>query len=506
MEAGMTIHESSVNFRNLIQNLAGMYPYGIREIALVETIANALDAKAEKISILWDKDENVLVIQDNGNGMNKKTFVKYHDFAISLKSRGSGIGFAGLGAKIAFNFAQRVITETRSLDYERGSNWYLKGDRLIWEEIPVRKLSETGTYVEIHFNKSRNPLYRDTKEIISIVERHYTPLFIRQLHTFYSKVGIYSSNLHFYVDDLEIPIISIPEDKKLNSFEPMLLRDKKRIDRGIGYFALSSEELTEDERGIALSTYGKVIKREFLNIYPSKYTDKIMGIIEIPQLIMCLTTSKTDLNRKGSEWRSIRKIYGRAQDKFKDWLDNFGALPTIKAARTEASKLERTVRQILGSLPEIESFFRGPYRRKDVFVSGSSGTPASSAEGIQATFPEGGQGVKGSEAVSDEGTDDGKRIDENLQGEKKALPISRKSRTGPRIEWIDSPGREELGWVDQGSIYINEGHPAYKRAERQYKSYHDLLSVAIAIARYANKTDIEAFDLLNQFFSIWGRL
>ncbi|GAI11129.1 unnamed protein product, partial [marine sediment metagenome] len=133
----------------------------------------------------------------------------------SLKSRGSGIGFAGLGAKIAFNSAQRVITETRSSDYERGSNWYLKGERLIWEEIPVRKLSETGTYVEIHFNKSKNPLYRDTKGIISIVERHYTPLFIRQLHTFYSKVGIYSSNLHFYVDGLEIPITTLSSKSRL---------------------------------------------------------------------------------------------------------------------------------------------------------------------------------------------------------------------------------------------------------------------------------------------------
>jgi len=502
----MAIHESSVNFRNLIQNLAGMYPYGIREIVLVETIANSLDAQAERISITWDKDENVLVIQDNGNGMDKKTFVKYHDFAISLKSRGSGIGFAGLGAKIAFNSAQRVITETRSLDYERGSNWYLKGERLIWEEIPARKLSETGTYVEIHFNKSKNRLYRDTEEIISIVERHYTPLFIRELHAFYSKVGIYSSNLHFYIDDLEIPIISIPTDKKLDFFKPILLKDKGRIDRGIGYFALTSEELTEDERGIALSAYGKVIKREFLNIYPSKHTDKIMGIIEIPQLIMCLTTSKTDFNKKSSEWRSIRKIYGRAQDEFKDWLDNLGALPTIKAARAEASKLERTVRQILSSLPEIEGFFTGPYRRKDVFVSDSSGTPASSAEGIQATFPQGGGGVKGSEAVSDKGIDNGKRIDEKSQGEKKASPISRKSRTGPRIVWVDSPGREELGWIDQGIIYINEGQPAYKRAERQYKYYHDLVSVAVAIARYANKTDIEPFDLLSQFFSIWGRL
>ena len=264
--------------------------------------------------------------------------------------------------------------------------------------------------------------------------------------------------------------------------------------------------MPDDERGIAISTYGKVIKREFLNIYPSQYTDKITGIIEVPQLIMCLTTSKTDFNKKGREWRPIRKIYEEAQNEFKNWLNNLGALPTIKTSRSEASKLERTIRQIINSLPEIEDFFRGPYRKKDVLTSSSSGISASSTEGIQITFPEGGLGTKGSETIPDKGTDNGKRIDKNLQGEKKASPISRKSRTGPRIEWIDSPGRDELGWVDQGIIYINEGHPAYKRAEKQYKYYHDLVSIAIAIARYTDKTDIEAFELLNRFFSVWGKL
>jgi len=68
----MATHQSNVNFKSLIQDLAGMYLYEIREIVLVETIANDLDAKAEKINIFFDKNENVLVIQDNGNGMDKK--------------------------------------------------------------------------------------------------------------------------------------------------------------------------------------------------------------------------------------------------------------------------------------------------------------------------------------------------------------------------------------------------------------------------------------------------
>lgn len=63
---------------------------------------------------------------------------------------------------------------------------------------------------------------------------------------------------------------------------------------------------------------------------------------------------------------------------------------------------------------------------------------------------------------------------------------------------VNCPTRHEAAWIDEGIIYINEGHPAYKRAGRQYKYYHDLVSVAIAIARYTNKTNKDSF--LNQNF------
>jgi len=41
----MSIHESSVNFQNLIRDLAEIYPFDVDEVVLVELIANSLDAK-----------------------------------------------------------------------------------------------------------------------------------------------------------------------------------------------------------------------------------------------------------------------------------------------------------------------------------------------------------------------------------------------------------------------------------------------------------------------------
>lgn len=63
---------------------------------------------------------------------------------------------------------------------------------------------------------------------------------------------------------------------------------------------------------------------------------------------------------------------------------------------------------------------------------------------------------------------------------------------------VNCPARYKSAWIDEGIIYINEGHPAYKHAGRQYKYYHDVVSVAIAIARYTNKINKDSF--LNQNF------
>ena len=86
-------------------------------------VANALDAKASEISISWDSRQHVLIVKDNGNGMDLEAFEQYHDFTTELKPRGTGIGFAGVGAKISFNIASQVITETRCAGVVNASDW-----------------------------------------------------------------------------------------------------------------------------------------------------------------------------------------------------------------------------------------------------------------------------------------------------------------------------------------------------------------------------------------------
>ncbi len=62
---------------NNIRNFVEMYPYLPVEAALIEAVANCLDANATNIAISTFKDQegkSVLKVEDNGKGMTKDEF------------------------------------------------------------------------------------------------------------------------------------------------------------------------------------------------------------------------------------------------------------------------------------------------------------------------------------------------------------------------------------------------------------------------------------------------
>ena len=152
LEVRVKEHHSKVNFRKLVQDLADMYNDATFDVVLTELVANALDAKASEISTNWDAERRILVVVDDGNGMDPDAFEQYHDFAAEIKARGDGIGFAGVGAKISFNIADRVVTETRCNEIENASDWKWYDDgSLRWIPIPSHHLKANGTRVEVRF-------------------------------------------------------------------------------------------------------------------------------------------------------------------------------------------------------------------------------------------------------------------------------------------------------------------------------------------------------------------
>ncbi|MBU2495479.1 MAG: hypothetical protein KJ935_03125, partial [Candidatus Omnitrophica bacterium] len=68
----------------------------------------------------------------------------------------------------------------------------------------------------------------------------------------------------------------------------------------------------------------------------------------------------------------------------------------------------------------------------------------------------------------------------------------------------NAPERKELGWLVENTIWINEGHPAYRRAMNSAaENYHLLLSVAWVLSGYL-EDEKSPQDFINRFLSGWG--
>lgn len=105
--------ETRVDLQHLLEDLRDAYTGALEETILTEAIANALDSRATRIQLVTNATEASLTIVDDGRGMQRRELARFHDVAASTKTRGEGIGFAGVGIKLGLLVSREVITETR---------------------------------------------------------------------------------------------------------------------------------------------------------------------------------------------------------------------------------------------------------------------------------------------------------------------------------------------------------------------------------------------------------
>src|SRR6266851_4031871 len=144
--------ETRVNLKHLLEDIRDTYPFPIEEAILTELVANALDSGASEIRFSASPKQKTLTVLDNGKGMTPPQLDRYHDIAATTKERGKGIGFAGLGAKLALLIADAVITETRAGMSTNATHWRLEGNsRAPWQLIePAGQISGvSGTAVTL---------------------------------------------------------------------------------------------------------------------------------------------------------------------------------------------------------------------------------------------------------------------------------------------------------------------------------------------------------------------
>src|SRR5687767_7778018 len=188
--------------------------------------------------------------------MQRRELARYHDVAATTKARGEGIGFAGVGIKLGLLVSREVVTETRRGATHVSTRWHLASrHRAPWKWIPPPGLTGArGTAVQLTLENQLSPLL-DAGFLEEMIRRHFEPL----LSTDFDEVlkRHYPSGVAFEVDGRRV----VPEAARQADRAPVSIRlGRRRTPSAVGFLERHERPLPDDQQGIAISTFGKVIK------------------------------------------------------------------------------------------------------------------------------------------------------------------------------------------------------------------------------------------------------
>ena len=169
--------ETRVDLLHLLEDLRDAYPGSLEETIASEIVANSLDSRASTVVFTADPGGRTLCVVDDGSGMTRSELRRYHDLAASGKTRGKGIGFAGVGIKLGLLACEEVLTETRCGKAHAAPTWRLASrHRAPWSWLPPPGLvPERGTGVRLTLANGLSPLL-DPAFLRTVLQTHFAPV------------------------------------------------------------------------------------------------------------------------------------------------------------------------------------------------------------------------------------------------------------------------------------------------------------------------------------------
>jgi Histidine kinase-, DNA gyrase B-, and HSP90-like ATPase len=516
--------ETRVDLEHLLEDLRDAYPSSIAETILTEIIANSLDSGASRIAMTADPAQSMLTVVDNGSGMQRKAMRQYHDIAASTKVRGQGIGFAGVGIKLGLLVCEAVLTETKRGNTHVATRWHLASrHRAPWQWVPpIGLVGEQGTAVRLKLQTPLSPLL-DPGFVESVMRRHFQPLLESSFDSFLTDH--YPTGITFEVNGrpLERHSPSAPDQA------PLAIRlARRRKPSALGYLSRHAAPLPEDQRGIAISTLGKVIKRgwDWLGV-TSLQSERINGLIEVPDLAASLTLNKGDFIRTGTRgaiYLAYRKAIQEAVSRqLEAWGDGRAGTPeaSSRMMRPLERDLDRVLEELSDDFPLLASLVErraGGQKRLPIDSKAtdiSAGTEALVIlTGTSIDEPRPNETEPTQPETPAQPTDQDTTATEPATA---AIPTSPSAmfpgqgrsrapmRYGLGVQFEDRPDDSELGRLVESTVWINQAHPAYRRAlASRSVGYHISLAVALALAPLAVEPDHE-HNFIIKFLSHWGQ-
>ena len=502
----MQEQHSKVNFRKLVSDLAAMYGEDTFDVVLAELVANSLDAKPSNILIDWNRDERILVVTDDGSGMDAESFAQYHDFATELKSRGDGIGFAGIGAKISFNIANWVMTETRRNGTVSSSDWRWHEDgSLRWHQVQSNHLESDGTRVEVHFKEDVGLQYVNDDYLITVLRRHYLPLFVTEFLRAYQAIGIYGLHPRFVVNG------SVADARELDEIVDFAQSKHLELQSGtqaIGWGAIGVSErdrpIGDTTYGVLLCTHGKVIKPELFGLSTGALGARLFGIVEIPELIQFLTTNKSDLKAGPRRMSGLNRLLDPVREELRKFLAQHGVTIVGQQRNQLTAKLERELSRMVRSLPELQDF-DGLLRRSRRLRQNLNGDLLASDDRRSSSnkaVEKNPNDEDGTNTISNGGNS------RTLDPEGKTRVKRQRSRNnqGPRVAFEEHDDREETAWIDSNTVVINSGHRAYRQRinQDQARLTYCMFAIGVALDKSDLVESVDGTSYVDKFIAAWG--
>ena len=518
--------ETRVDLRHLLEDLRDAYVGPLEETILTEVLANGLDSGASRIRLSTDPVGAALTIVDDGRGMRRRELARYHDIAASTKARGESIGFAGVGIKLGLLAAQEVVTETRRGASHVATRWHLASrHRAPWRWIPPAGMtSERGTAVRLILTNPLSPLL-DAGYLEETIRRHFEPLLDGAFEELLRRH--YAAGLAFEVDGRPVIRAEVSRSGRV----PVAIRlGRRRTPSAVGYLERRPDGSSGPD-GIAISTFGKVIKRgwDWLGLGPTAAAN-VVGVIEAPDLAGCLTLNKNDFIRSGARGatylayrKAIQEVVAR---QLATWGDTRDGEVKPRVARLDR-ELERVLEDLAENFPLLRSLVdrrAGGQRRLPMPGRGSEGAPAPLFSNLAAAGATEGAPTDPPEPAhsSDQtgGSGDGRRLPDldgaapnetAVLGQTAAADSGggmagrrRPARYGLMVQFESRPSDPELGRLVDSTIWINDSHPAFTRAASSRSlGYHTALVVALTLAPLAVETPVE-HAFITQFLAQWG--
>jgi hypothetical protein len=543
--------QTRVDLQHLLEDLRDAYPDAIEETILSEVIANALDSGAAHVRLLTDPGARTVVFVDDGCGMGRRELARYHDLAASSKTRGEGIGFAGVGIKLGLLVAESVLTETRRGAVHVATRWKLASrHKAPWQWVDAPGwVGERGTAVGLHLRNPLSPLL-DAGYLEARLRLHFEPLFDPAFDAVLSER--YPDGVRFSIDGRPLERARALAGRER---APLVVRlPRKRKPAALGYLERVGAPLPEDRQGLAVSTLGKVIRRGWdWTGLASASPGLVGGLVEAPGLSTALTLNKGDFvraGRRGITYLAYRKAIQEAvQSQLAAWGE---ARDREDVARRRAARpLERDLESVLVDLasefPALSALVErraGGQRRLPTGDGAATAGPGPvlglTADGASPGDGDGAPGHDGesgheppptSTAVESPGSpaapepagataapgtagdgappvaerDDGARASfATLHAPGGGKGPRRPARYGLGVDFEDDPGSSALGRLVESTVLVNTAHPAYQRAAASRSDgYHAALTVALALAEVAVEP-ADRLGFVTTFLARWG--